>query len=62
MPIYTVKNAIRHDGQRYKEGEEVEMTAAQAKTLLAMGAIAAAPKGKEAAPKGKEAAPEENAE
>lgn len=53
MQVYTVKNTIRHDGGRYKEGDEVEMTAIVAKPLLAAGVIAAAPKGKEAASKEK---------
>lgn len=46
MPVYTVKNNLRHNGERYNAGDTVEMSPAAAKPLLAMGIIAAAPKGK----------------
>lgn len=45
MPEYIVKEALRHDGERYKPGDPVEMPAAKAKPLLAAGTIEAPRKG-----------------
>lgn len=39
MPNYTVKSPLSHDGERYEDGEPVEMTAKQAKPLLKAGVL-----------------------
>ena len=37
---YTCQSAVRHDGKRYRAGETVTLSPAQAEPLLALGAIA----------------------
>ena len=39
---YTCRSAVRHDGKRYAPGETLNLNAAQAEPLLALGAITAA--------------------
>lgn len=50
MPVYKVKEPIKHDGKHYGEDDTVEMSAAAAKPLLAAGVLApktgSKPKGK----------------
>lgn len=41
MPKFTVVSPVKHDGEAYAPGGEIELTAAQAPPLLQAGAIAA---------------------
>ena len=36
---YPVRSPLRFDGQRFREGDTVEMTEAQAETLIALGVL-----------------------
>lgn len=44
MPLYDVKEPIKHDGVRLSEGDTVEMSAKAAAPLLKAGVIEAPPK------------------
>ena len=39
MPKYPVKSPLKHDGNDYAEGDTVEMKAAAAKELIAIGVL-----------------------
>ncbi|KPV42017.1 DUF7210 family protein [Alicyclobacillus ferrooxydans] len=36
---YTVVTSLKHDGERYKAGDKVQLTAAQAEQLIKAGAV-----------------------
>src|SRR4051812_42189264 len=39
MPKYEVKTFLKHDGKPYDTGDKVELTKAQAKSLIRSGAV-----------------------
>lgn len=43
MPKFTVLSNLKHDGEDYAPGAEIELSVAQARSLLEAGAIAAPP-------------------
>lgn len=42
MPKFNVESNIKHDGDRYETGDEIELTTKQAESMLASGVISSA--------------------